>query len=130
MKYLFDSSAVVNLVKRGKLSPFNEGCTLDLALYESLNALWKEHFLLKKLSHDLLRDYVGLIADLFSVIEVKSVRGLEEKVVENAVKYGVTVYDSSYLTYAAENGLVLVTDDRKLLDKAKAVEVKSSEFFK
>jgi predicted nucleic acid-binding protein len=127
MRYIFDSSAVVNLVKKGKLSAFSEGCTLDLALYESLNALWKEHFLLKKLSKDDVQEYIDIIAELFSTIEVKSVMGFENKVLENAVKYEITAYDSSYLTYAIENGLTLVTDDEKLSSKAKAkVNVRST----
>ncbi len=109
----------MNLVKKGKLSAFIEGCTLDLALYESLNALWKEHFLLKKLSEDVFREYIDIISELFRAIEVKSVMELEDKVLENAVKYGITVYDSSYLTYAMENGLMLVTDDEKLSSKAR-----------
>ncbi|MGC8932967.1 MAG: type II toxin-antitoxin system VapC family toxin [Candidatus Methanodesulfokora sp.] len=127
MRYIFDSSAIVNLVKKGRLSAFNEGCTLDLALYESLNALWKEHLLLKKLPSDLLQEYMGLIVDLFSVIEVRSIRGLEDRVLENAVKHDITVYDSSYLTYATENDLALVTDDRKLSSRIKGiVEVRST----
>jgi predicted nucleic acid-binding protein len=121
MRYIFDSSAVVNLVKKGKLSVFSEGCTLDLALYESLNALWKEHFLLKKLSKDVVQEYVDIIAELFNTIEVRNVVGLEGKVLENAVKYEITAYDSSYLTYAIENGLTLVTDDKGLSGKAKAI---------
>lgn len=44
--YLFYSSAIINLVKRGYLKPLSKGVTLDLAIYECLSAVWKEHFLL------------------------------------------------------------------------------------
>jgi hypothetical protein len=39
--YLFDASAIANLVKRGSLKPLSEGVTLDPAAYEALNAVWK-----------------------------------------------------------------------------------------
>ena len=52
---------------------------------------------------------------------------MEDKVFENAVKYKITVYDSSYLTYAVENDLILVTDDKRLSNKVKGiVKVKST----
>ena len=47
--YIFDASAIVNLIKRGLTSPFTDGPTLDLAIYECLNVVWKEYKLLKKL---------------------------------------------------------------------------------
>ena len=46
--YLFDSSAIINLVKKGTIKPFAYGATSDLALCEVLNAIWKEHLLLKR----------------------------------------------------------------------------------
>ncbi len=119
MEFLFDASAIVNLIRKGDLRILSEGCTLDLALYESLNALWKEHFLLRRMDRDLLNECMGILLGIFEVIEVRTIDGLEERVLENAVKYGLTVYDSSYFTYARENGLALVTDDAKL---AKRVE--------
>ncbi len=119
MKYLFDSSAIINLIRKGDLRVLSEGCTLDLALYESLNALWKEHHLLKRLSRDLLAEYVDILLRIFEVIDVKTVADLEREVLENAIRYYLTVYDSSYITYASENDLVLVTDDAKLAKRVK-----------
>jgi len=119
LKYLFDSSAIINLIRKGDLRVLSEGCTLDLALYESLNALWKEHHLLKRLSRDLLAEYVDILLRIFEVIDVKTVADLEREVLENAIRYYLTVYDSSYITYASENDLVLVTDDAKLAKRVK-----------
>jgi predicted nucleic acid-binding protein len=42
--YLLDAGAIVNLVKKGGLKPLAEGATLDLTIYEALNAVWKEHY--------------------------------------------------------------------------------------
>ena len=37
--YLFDASALVNLVKKGRVKPLARGATIEPALYESLNAV-------------------------------------------------------------------------------------------
>ena len=37
--YLFDASSILNLIKRGLVTPLADGLTLDLALYECLNAI-------------------------------------------------------------------------------------------
>lgn len=44
---------------------------------------------------------------------------LAEKAIENALKYGITVYDSSYLSLAELESKILYTTDEKLLTKAR-----------
>jgi len=58
--YVFDASAIVNLAKRGFLKPPGEGFSLDLAVYESLKAVWKEHKLQKRIDAGTIRDLVEL----------------------------------------------------------------------
>jgi predicted nucleic acid-binding protein len=41
--YLFDASTIVNLIKKGSMKAFIKGSPLNLALYETTNAIWKEH---------------------------------------------------------------------------------------
>jgi predicted nucleic acid-binding protein len=117
--YLFDSSAIINLVKRGYLKPLAEGVTLDLAVYEALNAVWKECYLLKHLDEETAGRLLSILGRVFDVITVASIRGEEAGVFELAVKEGLTVYDAAHLYYAYKNKLVLVTDDRKLGEKAR-----------
>ncbi len=125
--YLFDASALVNLVKKGRVKPLAKGATLDLALYESLNAVWKEYRLLERIDEETALRFVDIISDVFSVIDVLSVRGLEREVFELAARDGLTVYDASYLYVAMKNGYMLVTDDKELRNKAsKYVETVSS----
>ncbi len=127
LRFLFDASAIINLIRKGDLRVLSEGCTLDLALYESLNALWKEHSLLKRMSRDLVAEYMDILLGIFEAIEVRTIAGLERRVLENAIRYDLTVYDSSYLTYAIENGLAMVTDDVKLAKRVKgSIEVLST----
>ena len=116
--YLFDASAIVNLVKKASLTAFAEGVTLDLALYESLNAVWKEYRLLKRIDEDTALKLAEIISDLFKVIKTLSIKGSEREILSLASREGTTVYDASYLYTALKNNLILVTDDRKLKEKA------------
>jgi len=126
--YLFDSSAIVNLVKRGYLKPLSKGVTLDLAIYECLSAVWKEYFLLGRLDEEIARKLLSVLRGVFDVITIASIRESEVEVFEFAVKEGLTVYDAAYLYYAIRNKSILVTDDKKLWEKAKRyVEVAASK---
>ncbi|RLE59154.1 MAG: DNA-binding protein [Thermoprotei archaeon] len=116
--YLFDASSIVNIIKRGLTRPLSDGATLDLALYECITALWKEHLLLGVLSKELVQEFVELVSDIFKVIPTYSIDGREDSVFDLAVRERITPYDASYLIVAIENGHVLVTDDRKLLEVA------------
>ncbi|QOJ78551.1 type II toxin-antitoxin system VapC family toxin [Infirmifilum lucidum] len=125
--YLFDASAIINLLKRGSVRTLARGATINLVVYEALNAVWKEHALLGNIDGETARRLVEVLAEVFEAMDVRSIHGLEEKVFENAVKLRLTVYDSSYVTYAAENGLTLVSDDEKLLERVRdVVNVKRS----
>ncbi|RLE85508.1 MAG: DNA-binding protein [Thermoprotei archaeon] len=117
-EYLFDASSIVNLIKRGCLRVFEKGMTIELALYESLNAVWKEHTLLKRIDKEVALEYAYILSKVFEAIKVASIRGLETEVYKIACKESLTIYDASYLCFAAKNGLALVTDDKKLEEKA------------
>lgn len=117
--YLYDASAILNLVKRGVVKAFAKGCTIDLAVYEAVNAIWKECYLLKRMRAEVAYELAELLSKIFSVMDVRTVRGSERGALEVAMKEGVTVYDASYIYIAARDGLTLVTDDRKLIDVAR-----------
>ena len=65
IKCLFDASSIVNLVKRGVTKVLAEGKTLDLAYCESLNAVWKEHALLRKVGRKLALEYIEALSLVF-----------------------------------------------------------------
>ncbi|OWJ54852.1 type II toxin-antitoxin system VapC family toxin [Pyrodictium delaneyi] len=125
--YLFDASALVNLIRKGRVRPLARGATIELALYESLNAVWKEYKLLGRIDEETALELVDVISSVFNVIEVLSVKGLEKGIFELAARDGLTVYDASYLYVAMKNGYILVTDDRELRNRAsRYVETVSS----
>lgn len=126
-KYMFDASAIVNLVKRGIVRVFAEGYTLNLALYEALNAVWKEHVRLKRYEKDEAEELVEIIAEAIETMRKLPISGDETEVYRLAVKERITVYDSCYLYVALRNGLTLVTDDSRLAEAASGyVEVVGS----
>jgi predicted nucleic acid-binding protein len=119
MTYLFDASSILNLVKKGFLHVFSEGATIDLAFYEALNAVWKEHFLLKKIDGESALALVDVLHGVFDVLDVYSIKGFEEELFNLALSEKITVYDASYIHVAMKKGFPLVTDDAKLREKAK-----------
>ena len=116
--YLFDASAILNLIKRANLKPFSQGLTLDLAIYESLNAIWKEYSLLKHIDYETAQEYINLVKNVFKILHIESINGIEEKVFELANKEKLTIYDAAYLAKSIKANYILITDDENLLKKA------------
>ncbi|MEM4487958.1 MAG: type II toxin-antitoxin system VapC family toxin [Desulfurococcaceae archaeon] len=116
--YLYDASVIIDLIKKGKISAFHKGATLDLAVYEVLNAIWKECYLFKKIKPEALHQLVDVLSGVFNVLDIYTVRGLEREVLNLALDERITVYDASYVLIAIKKSLVLATDDKKLADIA------------
>lgn len=112
MSFLFDSSAILNVVRRRKASLL-KGYTIDLAFYEILNAVWKETKLLNRISMDTAMLLLKGAVTAWKVLPKVEVD--YEEVFRIAVELDLTAYDSSYLVAARKLGLTLVTDDQKLL---------------
>ncbi len=117
--YLYDASAILNLVKKGEIRIFARGCTVDLAIYEVINAVCKEYYLLKKIRVETAYRLIELLSKILSVLDLHTIRGSEKEVLDIAVKEGITIYDASYIHIAARNKLTLVTDDKKLAEIAR-----------
>lgn len=126
--YIFDASSIINLIKKGAVKPFANGATINLALYESLNAIWKEHQLLKKIDKNTALQFIDITSKVFNILQTKSIKGLEKEIYKLAAKENLTIYDASYLYTAIKNKSILVTDDQKLRNKAKKyVETTTSD---
>lgn len=98
---------------------FVKGCTIDLAIYEAINAVWKECCILKRIRVEVAYKLIELLSKIFNILDLYTIRGCERDVLEIAVKEGITVYDASYIYIAVRDKLTLVTDDKKLIDTAK-----------
>ncbi|MGB9759953.1 MAG: type II toxin-antitoxin system VapC family toxin [Thermoproteota archaeon] len=95
--------------------------TVDLAFVEVANVLWKHVYVLARIPEDkykILRDEIkSLILNATEVI-YRSTDLLEDSI-DNAISYGITVYDSLYVTLALNTNSKLISFDEDLREKLK-----------
>ena len=116
MKYLFDASALLNLVRRlgeESLKILEENYILTLTIYEIGNALWRETRLLRRLTIDEAEEVMRAIITLIKFMQVIEPQDpIEVLRISNEIE--TTFYDAAYVVTALRGGLILVTDDRRL----------------
>ena len=110
-----DSSYIVEgLLKRKELLEEDFILTLDLAVYETANAIWKHQCLLKD-----LKDGSPFVSILHGLIEsgrlgvIHPRSELVEKAYSLAAKHRRPVYDTVFVVLAQELGLELGTFDER-----------------
>lgn len=109
---------------RGWLLEGEKISTVDLALSESVNVLWKRTFLTGELSES---SCLEAAEDLLALIRRMDIHSSSKFIVDalnNALKHGITVYDSLYLALALKTGADLATFDDKLREVAMKVGVR------
>jgi predicted nucleic acid-binding protein len=129
IRYLMDASSIGVLLGRmkEKAVEFLEGTvTLDLALYELGNFIWKECVLKRIISR---KEALERIEDLVKILGLMDLEKLEKEDVGStmilAVDLDLTFYDASYLYIAKSRNMILITEDKELLEKAKRIGVKA-----
>jgi len=115
--YLFDASSIIAALKQKKVGLLVNEYTQRLAIYEVLNALWKEAYLYKSVTAAKAMELTPVIQWVFNSMRVLDAIKLESEVLRTALELGVTVYDASYIVLASVNHLTLVTEDRTLRQK-------------
>jgi len=119
MKYLFDASALLNLVRRlgeDSLKILRGNYILTLTIYEIGSALWRETRLLKKLTADEAEEIMKAVVALTKFMHVIEPEEPIE-VLRTSNKIETTFYDAAYMVVALRADLMLVTDDKKLVAK-------------
>ena len=119
MSFIFDSSAVFKAIKENIVEAIAGNYTLELVRYELGNILWKEHVLHGRITVVELRKLIGLVKKVFSIAEILEVGCREEEIMDVAEKLKLTFYDASFIFYAKEKELLLITEDESLASKAK-----------
>ncbi|MBO3833180.1 MAG: type II toxin-antitoxin system VapC family toxin [Candidatus Brockarchaeota archaeon] len=118
-RYLFDASSLVYALKLKQLDFLDENYVQWLTVYEVLNGIWKEAFLLGKLDVGKAVEFAStLVAEALGLLNILEPRGCEREIMEVALKHGITAYDASYVVLAEKHGLVLVTEDKEFRRKA------------
>ena len=119
MKYLFDASALLNLVRRlgeKSLKILKENYILTLTIYEVGNALWKETKLLKKLTKDEAEEIMKAVTASAKFMQIINPEDPTE-ILRTSNNIGTTFYDAAYIVVALRRNSTLVTDDKKLAIK-------------
>jgi predicted nucleic acid-binding protein len=131
LKLLFDASSIAEILAEqmeGAVDTLAEESTLDLAIYELGNMVWKESRS-KKRAEDEASTLVGYVGQVLGVMDVQRVQLEDMQMIErNAVRLNVSFYDSSYLTIAMKGGRALVTEDEQLRRVAKETGVPCLSF--
>ncbi|MEM4230185.1 MAG: type II toxin-antitoxin system VapC family toxin [Thermoproteota archaeon] len=118
-KYLFDASSLVYALKLKRLDLLDGNYVQWLTVYEVLNGVWKEAFLLGRLDKGKAVEFASiLVAEALGLLNILEPRGCEREIMEVALKHGLTAYDASYVVLAEKHRLVLVTEDREFRRKA------------
>ena len=122
-QYLIDASAFMLLIKKADpkstIKFLQDSSILDLTYYEVGNAVWKESVLTKLLTPDAAKTLQRTAETILTKIDrISSDSDSFEKIMEIAKFEKLTFYDSSYIHFAKEKGLQLITEDKELKTKA------------
>lgn len=95
--------------------------SVDHALAESLNAIWKHVQIHGDLKTEDARSVVQDLTKVWDSLNVLSTRELSEEAVDMALTQDVTIYDSLYMAAARKLDARLYTADGRLHDAAKKI---------
>jgi len=123
--FLFDASALYKLLTVYKdytdKIAYNYIYILDLTFYEIGNAIWKDYYIFKRINN--LIETSEVIYEILKELNVIENLSFIE-IIKIAIEKNLTYYDASYV-YASKNfGLILVSEDKDLIEKGNAISVK------
>jgi len=116
MRLLFDSSALLNIIRERKQNAYGllkGNLTLSLTKHEIGNALWKETLLLGRISFEEASEALSLLDKDLEIMEIVYPKR-SNLAFRLAFDLQVTYYDASYVAASIENYAKLVTSDVKL----------------
>ncbi len=119
MSYLFDSSAIFKAITNNAIKVLSKNYTIELARYELCNILWKERILYGRVNSNEVKKLMEIVKSVLSLMKIFSIECHEEEVITTAEKLQLTFYDASYVFYAKKMDLTLITENEKIINKAK-----------
>jgi predicted nucleic acid-binding protein len=122
LRLIFDASSIAEtLMQRmdDAADTLAGESTLDLAIYEMGNVVWKESKR-KKRTQEETANIIGHLEQVLSIMNIQLIQINDMKtIIGNATKFNLSFYDSSYLTAAKTLEGTLVTEDEQLQRAAK-----------
>lgn len=122
-QYLLDASAFILLIKKANVQTtfrhLQNSLILDLTVYEVGNALWKESTLAKYLTKEEAKTLEKVAQIILSRTDKVLNQDLTfQQIMEIAKTENLSFYDSSYIYFAKQKNVQLVTEDPTLKEKA------------
>ena len=118
LRLLFDASSIIYALKLKRVEILHGNYIQHLTVYEVLNAIWKETYLVKSLSYEEAKKFIEIFAEVLEYLNILSIHPYESEVLKTAIDLDLTAYDASYVVLTEKNNLTLVTEDEKLREKA------------
>jgi predicted nucleic acid-binding protein len=114
LKVIDSSYLVEGLLKDEQLLENDLLITLDLAVYETANSVWKHEFLLKDIKNG--AEYLSILQDLVEAEKIQLVHSSKEAMqtaYSLASKSRRTIYDTVFVALALELGSEFATFDKR-----------------
>lgn len=127
--YVLDASVVLKWYARDKEKDLEDALKIREDLKSRTIELFAPELLVYEIANVLryketLEERLVLNA-IVSIYEMRIMRSVNQGIMEEAIrlarKYDITVYDSTYISFAKDLGCTFITADRKLLQKTKPV---------
>ena len=122
MKYLIDTSALINIVlKFYKKDPnfinrlIEESIFPDLIFYE-VGSYLRKYKEIKKVSNNEIKEMIELFNYIIEKAKIDEVR-LNCEIIDLSIKEELSYYDAVYLYLARKYNLILISDDMDLIEK-------------
>jgi predicted nucleic acid-binding protein len=109
-------ASVANFLKKGYTLH-----TVDLALAEGLNVIWKHTNILKDLKPEEANPALEDLTRIYDSLNVIPTRELTSEALHVALTQNITIYDSLYIAAAQKMNGTLYTADQKLCSAANGV---------
>ena len=93
--------------------------TVDIALAESLNAIWKHVIIHRDLKMEEVEPTIHDLTRIYDAVSVIATRELSREAVKIALTENINIYDSVYVAAARKLNATLITADKKLYDASK-----------
>ncbi|MDR2707697.1 MAG: type II toxin-antitoxin system VapC family toxin [Nitrososphaerota archaeon] len=123
-QYLFDASAFIFLIKKANvqttLQQLQNLFILDLTVYEVGNTLLKESNITKFLTSKEINTLEKVTQTILSKTEkIINQDSTFQQIIKIAKTENLSFYDSSYIYYAKQNNIQLITEDQTFRNKAR-----------
>jgi predicted nucleic acid-binding protein len=92
-------------------------CTVDIALAECLNVIWKHSNLLKDLEPEEASLAAEDLTKLYDGLSITPTRELKDEALQIAISQNITVYDALFIAATKKINATLYTADKKLCSK-------------